>query len=214
MNGKRGASTTLILIIINVIAFMLSLVLLYFNPKAMDYIGVMPSRILAGGYIWTLITSIFMHASPTHLFMNMVSLAFMGGFLERILGKRRFLIFYLSAGIFASIFFVLVSMIFQTDINVMAVGASGAIFGIAGLLAVLTPKLKVYIMFIPVAIEMWLASIIILGLLWFLSLVGGLPIGNTAHLGGLIAGLIYGTYLRKKYPRKIQLLNRYLMLNS
>ena len=58
---------------------------------------------------------------------------------------------------------------------------------------------------------MWLASILILVIMWLFSLVAGLPIGNTAHLGGLIFGTVYGAYLRIKYKRKVYLLNKFLM---
>lgn len=213
MIKKRGASATLVLIIINVVVFMIMLVLMAINQNIMQYVGIMPSKILAGQNTWTVITNIFMHASPTHLFMNMLSLMFLGGFLERILGRRRFIVFYILSGIFASLFFVFMALVFRSELNSLAVGASGAIFGIAGLLAVLTPRLPVYILFIPIAVPMWFASILILAIMWLFSVVGGLPIGNTAHLGGLIAGVIYGFYLRNKYKRKVRLLNKYLMMN-
>lgn len=208
---KRVMSITLILIIINFVFFMIILALISFNPNLINYVGIMPSKILNGEDLWTVITNMFMHASPSHLFMNMLSLLFLGSFLERVLGRKRFLIFYLSAGIFASLFFVFAALIFKGDMNALAVGASGAVFGIAGLLAVLTPKLPVYILFIPIAMPMWFASILILLLMWLISLLAGLPIGNTAHLGGLISGLVYGIYLRRRYKRKVYLLNKFLM---
>ena len=95
-----------------------------------------------------------------------------------------------------------------------SVGASGAIFGIAGVLAVLTPKLPVYIMFIPIAMPMWFAVIVILSLLWLISLIAQIPIGNTAHLGGLLAGISYGIYLRTRYKKRVYMLNRFLSLRK
>ena len=88
-----------------------------------------------------------------------------------------------------------------------AVGASGALFGLIGLLMLLTPNLRVYLMFIPIPIKIKYAAPGILIVLWLISIAGDVPIGNTAHLGGLIFGLIYGLYIRKKYPRKIKMLN-------
>ena len=120
---------------------------------------------------------------------------------------------YIISGIFASLFFVASAFVFKQDMNALAVGASGALFGIGGLLAVLTPKLPIYIMFIPIAMPMWFGIALSLGIMWIFSVFGA-NIGNTAHLGGLIAGLVYGFYLRAKYPRKVKLLNRFLGLRE
>lgn len=211
MIKQKGASLTLILVIINSAVFLVTLPILYAKPDYIKFFALQPAAFLQGQYFWTLITNMFMHAGAWHLIMNMISLIFLGGFIERIIGKKRFLLFYLLAGIFAGIFFVLTSYLFNIDMNAYAVGASGAIFGVAALIAVLTPKLPVYMMFIPIATPMWLAVIIMLGVLWLISLTAGLPIGNTAHLGGAIAGLIYGFYLRARHGRKIRILNKMLV---
>lgn len=203
-------SITFRLMLFNAFFFLIVLALSYNNPDFIKNIALIPASIIAGQKLWTLVTNMFMHADIFHLIVNMISLMFLGGFLERVIGKKRFLTFYLIAGIFAAAFFVFFAWLFKQNLDAAAVGASGAIFGIAGMLAVLTPRLPVYIMFIPIAMPMWFASILILGLLWLLSGVAGLAIGNTAHLGGLVAGLIYGFFLRKKYPRKVRLLNRFL----
>ncbi len=208
---KKGAglSATLILIIINAIIFLVAYPLSLANENFLNYIAIQPSAILQGQYLWTIITSMFMHAGIFHIFVNMLSLMFLGSFTERIIGKKRFILFYLISGIIASLAFVFLALIFTQDLNAMAVGASGAIFAIAGLLAVLTPKVKVYIMFIPIPMPLWIAVILMLTVLWIISITAGIPIGNTAHLGGLLAGVAYGFYLRKKHARKVKLLDRY-----
>ena len=79
----------------------------------------------------------------------------------------------------------------------------------------LTPNLPVYVMFIPIPIKMKYAAPGILIVLWLISTApmffGGekILIGNTAHLGGLITGLVYGLYLKKKYVNKTQLISRH-----
>jgi len=94
--------------------------------------------------------------------------------------------------------------------SVYAVGASGAIFAIAGLFVILTPKLKFYIIFLPFfALPAYIMIPLVLILTWVVSAGVGFGVGNTAHLGGLVAGIVYGLYLRKKYKRKVAMLSKY-----
>ena len=202
-------SITLLLVILNVVCFFLFSALIYFKPNFLDYIALKPSNIINNFYFWTFLTSMFMHGGIFHLFANMFSFLFLGNFIEKILGKKRFLIFYIVAGLFAGIMFVLVSLILPIDFNAYAVGASGAIFGLIGLAMILTPNLPVYIMFIPIPIKMKYAAPAMLILLWLISVFGGVSIGNTAHLGGFIVGLGYGFYLKKKYKNKTKYINKY-----
>jgi len=204
MGGREVASSyTGILIGANVVFFIVSLTILDIRSVAL-----LPEQILQGKSLWTFITSMFMHAGIGHLFVNMISLMFIGGFVEKLIGWRRFLGLYFAAGIFAGLFFVLVAAVLGTDLNVYAVGASGAIFGLGGLLAVLTPRLPVLVFFI-IPLPMWMAMAFLMIVLWALSAGLGLPIGNTAHLGGLLVGLGYGFYLKKKYPHKTKMISRY-----
>jgi len=201
-------SLNTILIILNVVLFIIFTILVKFNFISWDFIAIKPANILEGKYIWTLLTSMFMHAGFFHLFVNMLSLFFAGSLIEKIIGRKRYIWFYLFSGIFASLLFVLMSLIFSSDFNAYAVGASGALFGLIGLLMLLTPNLPVYVMFIPIPIKMKYAAPGMLILLWAISLAGNISIGNTAHLGGLIAGLIYGLFLRGKYKNKIKYIQK------
>jgi len=201
-------STNSILIIFNLVLFLAFSLLLLLNVP-IDYIAIKPSNILQGNYVWTFITSMFMHAGIFHIFANMVSLFFVGSLVEKILGSKRYLSFYLFSGLFAGLFFVLSSLVFASDYNTYAVGASGALFGLIGLLMLLTPNLPVYIMFIPIPVKMKYAAPGMLIVLWLISLAGNVPIGNTAHLGGLIAGLVYGFYLKNKYKNKTKMISQH-----
>ncbi len=209
---RRGffSSYTGILIGINVVGFVLALVLMNSigEDVVVSYIALQPSMALAGKYLWTFVTSMFMHAGLGHLFVNMVSLMFIGGFVEKLIGKKRFIGLYFVGGLFAGLFFVGIAAITGVDLNVYAVGASGAIFALGGLLAVLTPRLPVLVFFI-IPMPMWIAMVFLMVVLWVLSLGLGLPIGNVAHLGGLIVGVGYGFYLKRKYPKKTQMISKY-----
>lgn len=191
------------IIILNVVFYIFALIALSFNKNFMEYIAIMPYNIIAGKYLWTFVTSIFMHGSFFHLFVNMMSLYFVGRLLERILGTKRYFSFYIIAGIFSGLLFVASAYIFPADMMSYAVGASGALFGLIGLLIILTPDLPVYMMFIPIPIKMKYAAPGMLALLWLISAGFSVPIGNIAHLGGLLFGLIYGLVLKFKFPKKI-----------
>jgi membrane associated rhomboid family serine protease len=57
--------------------------------------------------------------------------------------------------------------------------------------------------------QMWMAMVGLTFFMWLFSASLELPIGNTAHLGGLLLGVAYGIYLKVKYPRKTQMISRY-----
>jgi membrane associated rhomboid family serine protease len=208
---KRLVSINTKLIFLNVICFILFSLLIYFKVLSIDSVAIKPSNVMEMKYLWTFLTSMFMHAGFFHLLVNMHSLFFVGSITEKILGGKRYLGFYLIAGLFAGLFFVLTTLIpysfFSNDFNTYAVGASGALFALVGLLMLITPNLRVFVMFIPIPIKLKYAGPGMLVVLWLISIAGDVPIGNMAHLGGLLVGLIYGVYLRKKYPNKIKNLN-------
>jgi len=218
---KRGgffSSYTGILISINVVVF-LGFYILWnsVGDGAISLVALQPAATLAGQNLWTFITSMFMHATFTHLLVNMVSLFFLGSFVERLIGKKRFLWLYVVGGLVASLFFVVLAgffggsalggTIFGSPVA-YAVGASGAIFALGGLLAVLTPRLPVLVFFV-IPMPMWMAMIGLIVIVWLASLALPFGVGNTAHLGGLIVGLAYGFYLKKKFPRKTAMISRY-----
>jgi membrane associated rhomboid family serine protease len=201
-------SLNTIFVIMNVLAFFAFTILISINVLSIDSVAIKPSNILQGKYLWTFLTSMFMHGGFFHLAVNMLSLFFVGSLVEKIIGRKRYFWFYILSGILAGIFFVLLSLIFTSDLGAYAVGASGALFGLIGLLMLLTPNLPVYVMFIPIPIKMKYAAPGMLVILWLISVAGNVSIGNTAHLGGLIVGLIYGVFLRIKYKNKTSYIRR------
>ncbi|MFH1522123.1 MAG: rhomboid family intramembrane serine protease, partial [archaeon] len=69
--------------------------------KLISWVALMPSMILSGQAIWTFVTSMFMHAGFGHLLVNMISLMFIGNFVEKLIGKKRFVSLYFAGGLFA-----------------------------------------------------------------------------------------------------------------
>jgi membrane associated rhomboid family serine protease len=259
---------TYFLIAINVAVFIFTVIAKTFYPNLISYLALTPILIVQGQYLWTLITSMFVHASFAHLFFNMISLFFLGSLVEKIIGKKRFVVFYLLSGILAGIFFVVLAGFFGTgigakifgDSTTSGVGASGAIFALVGILTILIPKKKVYLiagplfaiiiqtvleaflvnrpllnlldifisiyvlfsMFslisfnprlqkftLPLELSFWLLPIISIIPLIIIGLFVSLPIGNMAHLGGFVMGLVYGIYLKRRYKNKTKYLREY-----
>ena len=182
-----------------------------------DIFALKPSNILSGQYLWTVISHMFVHGGIGHLFINMFVLFSLGRLCERIIGRKRFFWFYLISGIFAGILSVLLAGFFGYGIGerifgnseVFMVGASGAIFAIAGLYVILLPRLKFAIIFFPFfGFPGYILIPVALFGIWILSIIFNWPVGNVAHFGGFLVGIIYGIYLRNKYKRKVRILQR------
>jgi len=141
---------------------------------------------------WTVLTYMFTHADFFHILANMVTLYFYGSFLNRLTGVKTFLSIYFIGGLVAGLFILLLS-----SPSPGTIGASGAIFALGGALAVLTPKLKVFIFPIPVPMQLWVA-ILIGFLILSLPVAGYFGISWQGHLGGLLTGLAAGWFLRKR----------------
>lgn len=145
---------------------------------------------------WTLITSLFVHANPTHLLFNMWALFVFGSVLERVIGAKRFLGIYFLSGIVGNLGFM-----FFYPSNIAGVGASGAIYGIVGALAVLLPNLLVLVFFIPM--PLWMAAVGWAALEFFLSFTPS-SIANWVHIVGLFVGIIWGMQLKAKVGSELQ----------
>ena len=146
---------------------------------------------------WTLITHMFLHSQFDifHILFNMMVLYFFGSYLEKLIGKKSFVFMYLISGIVAALGFI----IFEGNATVGLVGASGAVYGVLGAVAVLDPNLKVYVYFIPMKIKY---MIVIFALISILFMGGGSMIAHAAHLSGIVVGIAFGSYYRDKLKKR------------
>ncbi|SHK96978.1 rhomboid family intramembrane serine protease [Hymenobacter psychrotolerans] len=135
---------------------------------------------------WRLLSSVFLHSGPAHLLLNLSALLLLGLMAESKAGSRRWLLIYLLSGIGGS----LASLWWHTR-GVNSVGASGAIFGLYGLLLALLLTQRTALSRQERAGMLGLLLYFALG-----SLVGGLDgpglTDNAAHVGGLLTGLLAG----------------------
>lgn len=154
---------------------------------------VSPSRILAGRW-WTVLTSVFSHSELWHLLINLLVLWSFGPVIERVLGRRRFVAFYLGTGVLASISHCVTSALLLGELDAAALGASGALSGVLLLFALLFPRHKI-LLFGIIPLPALVGALAFVGLdVWGLiaqAQGGGLPIGHGAHLGGAICGFVY-----------------------
>jgi membrane associated rhomboid family serine protease len=148
----------------------------------------------------TLISSMFMHGGPGHIFGNMLYLWIFGDNVEQRFGSVLFLAFYLISGLVAS--FAQIAM--NPEGVIPNLGASGAIFGVLGAYMVLFPRNQVKAIFIYTVIS--LPAIAVIGLWTAMQLYytissmtspeqGG-GVAYMAHVGGLVAGVVMGFIVR------------------
>ena len=137
------------------------------------------------GAWWRLFAAMFLHANLLHLLVNLYSLYVLGRYLEPQLGSPRFLALYLLAGLAGNILSQL-----TMDPAAMSIGASGAIFGLAGgLLAFQALASGGIGQLFKRQHGLNLLMIIMLNLMLGLSIPG---IDNSAHIGGLMCGICFG----------------------
>ena len=126
----------------------------------------------------------FLHGGWVHLGVNMLSLAAFGAPVERTLGVRRFVLFYLSAGIVAGAAHV---AIFSGSTDPV-VGASGAISGIFGAVLILLRRGGGLSSLLPVA-GVWIAMNVFFGVVGGTPGAGDQPVAWAAHIAGFLYGL-------------------------
>ena len=174
----------LALIAINFVFFIATLIK---NDLIYD-LGVSPS--LFTERPWTILTSMFIHNGFWHLFGNMITLFFFGRAVYQLVGPNKFMLIYFVGGIAGNLLYVLLGESLS-----IAVGASGAVYTIAGTLVVMAPNIRVAIWGI-VPMPLWVA-IILFFVIW--SIPGFIPgIAWQAHLGGLVVGLVAGYFFRRR----------------
>jgi membrane associated rhomboid family serine protease len=146
--------------------------------------------------VWQLLTYGFLHGGLTHLFFNMFALYMFGGEIERLLGTKRYLVYYLACVIGAAVAqYVVVSNMEMQPIP--TVGASGGVFGLLLAFGMAYPQRRIMLLFPPIPMPAWL-FVTLYGLLeLYLGVTGsGQGVAHFAHLGGMVAGYALLVYWR------------------
>jgi len=182
-NDSSGMNAILFLVALTILVCFFRML----RPELTYLLGLTPA--LVPQQPWTIVTSMFVHASFTHILFNMISLYFLGSLLLRLVGEVRFLEVYFIGGIAGNVLYILLG-----PAMVPGVGASGAIFAIGGALALLAPRLPVVVFPLPIPVPLWGAMIFFLLISFVMA-----GIAWQAHLGGFLFGLLAGVYFRRRY---------------
>ena len=175
---QATAPATMAIIGVIVFTYVLQILL---GGEVVGRLALSPTLVDAGEY-WRLLTPILVHGGALHLFFNMYILFMYGPNVEQAFGTVRFVIMFLITGFMGSAF----SYAFPPD-NA-SVGASGAIFGVVGILIVYLYKRRH-----TTLMAQYLRGMgIFLFINFIFGLLPGMNIDNFAHLGGLVAGILLG----------------------
>ncbi|TCI91804.1 rhomboid family intramembrane serine protease [Tenacibaculum sp. M341] len=185
LNPMGDNKATAILILLNIIVFLVMTFagLNVISPTTQELLEIGGNRrfeVMRGEY-WRLFSSMFIHSGILHLVMNLAGLGLGGSLLNYILGPVKLIFFYLTCGLIASL-----SSIYWHE-NIVSVGASGAIFGLYGLILSFT-VFKIYPSYVRGIT--WMLLGLYAGVSLLFGIFGG--IDNAAHFGGLISGFVIG----------------------
>lgn len=156
--------------------------------------GALIPALVAQGEQWRLLSSMFLHSGFIHIGFNMLALYFLGSFAESAFGRGRFFALYLLSGISGGL-----AYLYFGDFDSLAVGASGAIFGLLGAILGFSMRQGTFSWQNPLIRQL----LILLAINLYLGFSVA-NISNTAHIGGLVGGLVFGwlmaptLYARKK----------------
>ncbi len=173
-------------------------------------LGTIPEYVINGERLWTLFTSMFMHADIMHLFGNMIYLWVFGDNIEDTLGHIKYAIFYFLGGLAATFthigsVYVTLPTLGEAGFSIPSVGASGAISAVLGAYLILYPRAKIrtltFYFFITIVtipayyyLGFWFIYQLMMG---FFSLTGiSSGVAFWAHIGGFAAGSLIMWALR------------------
>ena len=144
--------------------------------------GALVPALVARGEVWRLASSMFLHAGFIHLALNMLSLYFLGAFVEVAFGRARFLALYLTSGLAGGL-----AYLYFGAFDGSVVGASGAIFSLLGGVLGYSLRRGTFSWQNPLIRQLLILTVLNLYIGFSIP-----NISNAAHIGGLLSGLAFG----------------------
>lgn len=158
--------------------------------------------IIVGFHFWQVVTYAFLHGGWMHIGFNMFALWMFGGPIEHLLGARHYTFYYFFCAITAAITHLLVAQFFTHGFY-PTIGASGAIFGLLVAFGMMYPKMKMFLVFLPIPMPAWVFVIGYILLELFFGVSGyESGVAHFAHLGGAVGGTLLLLYWLGKLPFK------------
>jgi membrane associated rhomboid family serine protease len=185
-------SVLLILIVITVIVSMSA----FNNNQLTDRLLYSPYACKHDGDYFRMFGHMFIHADTMHLLFNMMSLFFLGSFLEdelmftygNVRGEVHFLVIYILGGLFATL---IPYIRHQDNPSYRSLGASGAVSAVIFAAILWDPQMELMIMFLPIPIPAYIFGPLYLAFEYWADRRGGSGIAHDAHIGGAIFGVLY-----------------------
>jgi len=188
-------SFTIVLLIVNAIVFLIECAVYGYPLRfPVDSYFALSLGGLEHGCVWQLLTYQFMHAGVLHILVNGWAIYFFGHALEEALGGRKFLALFLASGVVGGLLQCLAALLSPQYFDGPVVGASAGAFGLVAAFAVLFPERELtLLLFFIVPIRLSARM-----LLFFSVVLAGIGmvfpanhIANAAHLGGMLAGVVF-----------------------
>jgi membrane associated rhomboid family serine protease len=150
---------------------------------------------------WQLVTYAFLHGGFAHIAFNMLAMLMLAPDLERIMGARRFTVYYLVSVVSAAA--VQLAWFYVTGPSPAAtVGASGGIFGLLLAYGMAFPQRELMIIFLPIPIKAWLFVILYGAAELLMGVTNAAPgVAHFAHLGGMLGGWLLILFWRQQGQR-------------
>ncbi|HCZ07354.1 MAG: hypothetical protein PWP37_851 [Thermotogota bacterium] len=188
MWNERLKSAVFIIAFVNLVLFLLELIG-GFSSSTLLKLGAQYGPLVDSGQYNRLITAMFLHGGLLHLFFNMYALIYLGTIIEKVYSTPKFVVAYFLSGVVGNI----ATQIFYH--NTISIGASGAIFGLVGMLFAAGRRRDMPYYVRPIT-GTALLPMIIFNL--FLGFTAG-NINNAAHIGGLVTGIVLGLAISPRY---------------
>lgn len=186
---------TIILLVANAVLFVIQSFFQAYVPQVPVYeYFALSLEGLKSGFVWQLLTFQFMHAGILHLLLNCWAIYVFGREIESTLGRRSFLVLYLTSGIAGGLLQTIGQLLLSSHFGGAVVGASAGVFGLVAAFAMLYPErsLTMLLFFIlPVTIQAKYLLLVSAAIALFGIAFPGDHIAHAAHLGGMLMGIFY-----------------------